>query len=126
MRIDANKVERFSFLAQYITTIDATEEIVTTQGEEVYVSVQRDTSWLSPCNHEEAGTWMILHVADAIHEGYMKILLRTVDTDVVVLAVVAAAKLSSISHLELWVAFGQGNTSGAFLFMRLICSFPWS
>ena len=52
---------------------------------------------------------MILHVADAIHEGYMKILLRTVDTDVVVLAVAAAAKLSTISDLELWVAFGTGK-----------------
>lgn len=109
LRIDANKAELFSFLAQHITTIDATEEIVTTQGEEVYVSVQRDTSRLSPCNHEEADTRMILHVADAIHEGYKKILLRTVDTDVVVLAVAAAAKLSTISDLELWVAFGTGK-----------------
>ncbi len=111
MRIDANKAELFSILAQHITTIHATEpkEIVTTQGEEVYVSVHRDTSRLSPCNHEEADTRMILHVADAIHEGYMKILLRKVDTDVVVLAVAAAAKLSTVSDLELWVAFGTGE-----------------
>ncbi len=79
-----------------------------TQGEEVYVSVQRDTSWLSPCNHEEADTRMILHVADAIHEGYMQILLRTVDPDVVT-AMTAAAKLSTISDLEQWVAFGTGK-----------------
>ena len=96
-------------MAQYIITIDSTEEIVTTQGEEVYASVQWDTSWLSPCNHQEADTRMILHVADAINEGYMKILLRTVDTDVVILAVTAAAKLSTISELELWVPFGTGK-----------------
>ena len=112
LRIDANKAELFSFLAQHITTIDATKEIVTTQGEEVYVSVQRDTSRLSPCNHEEADTRMILHVADAIHEGYMKILLRTVDTDVVVLAVAAAAKLSTISDLELSAFAGRGKKDG--------------
>ncbi len=46
--IDANKAELFSYLAQYITTIDATEETVTTQDEEVFVSAQRDTSRLSP------------------------------------------------------------------------------
>ena len=96
-------------MAQHISAIDATKEIVTTLGEEVYVSIQRDISQLSPCNHEEANTWMILHVADAIHEGYMKILQRTVDTDIVVLAVAAAAKLNTISDLELWVAFGTGK-----------------
>ena len=107
-RADANKAEQFS-LAQHITTINATEEIVTTRGEEVYVRVQRDTSRLSPYNHEEAEIRMILHVADVIQEGYMKMLLRTVDTDVVVLAVAATAKLSTISDLELWVAFGTGK-----------------
>ncbi len=44
---------------------------------------------------------MILHVADVIHEDYMKILLWTVVTDVVILAMTAAAKLSTISDLEL-------------------------
>ncbi len=91
------------------TTIDVTEEIVTTQGEEVCVSVQWDTSRLSPCNHEEAETRMIPHVADAIQEGYMKILLRRVDTDEVTLAAETAAKLSTISDLELWVVFGTGK-----------------
>ncbi len=46
--IVANKVELFSFFSQYITTIVATKETVTTQGEEVFVGVQRDTSRLSP------------------------------------------------------------------------------
>ncbi len=52
---------------------------------------------------------MILHVADAIHEGYMKILLQTADTDVVILAVPAAAKLSTISNLEQCVSSGTGK-----------------
>ena len=49
---------------------------------------------------------MILHMADAVNDGYQKVLLRTVDTDVVVLAVMAAAK---IDIQELWVAFGTGK-----------------
>ncbi len=36
---------------------------------------------------------MFVHVADAVNKGYKKIIIRTVDTDVVVLAVAAAAKL---------------------------------
>ena len=49
---------------------------------------------------------MILYLADAAREGFHRILLWTVDTDVVVLAVVAAAKLNL---QELWVAFGTGK-----------------
>ncbi len=64
----------------------------------------RDTSHLAPCDHEDADTRMILFLADAINEGFHKILLRTVDTDVVVLSVAAAAR---IDIQELWVAFGD-------------------
>ena len=46
---------------------------------------------------------MILHMADAVKKGFHKILLHTVDTDVVVVAVAAAAKLDIQG---LWVAFG--------------------
>ena len=53
----------------------------------------RDTSRLAPCDHEEADTRMILHLADVVNEGFREILLRTVDTDVVVLCVAAAAKI---------------------------------
>ena len=49
---------------------------------------------------------MILHLADAVHKGFQKILLRTVDTDVVILAVAAVAK---IKVQEVWVAFGTGQ-----------------
>ena len=41
-------------------------------------------------------TRVILHMADAVKKGFRKILLCTVDTDVVVVAVAAAAKLDDI------------------------------
>jgi len=44
------------------------------------------TSALAPCNHEEADSDIMLHAAHAAHSGHKKILIRTVDTDVVVLA----------------------------------------
>ena len=51
---------------------------------------------------------MMLHVAHAARHGHQRILVRTVDTDVVVLAVmVAAQKLSS--QYEIWLAFGVGK-----------------
>ena len=39
---------------------------------------------IAPCNHEEADTRMMVHVNDAVMQGFNKILIRTVDTDVVV------------------------------------------
>ena len=67
----------------------------------------QDTSGLDPCNHEELDTRMFVHLADAVTKGFNKVLLNTVDTDVVVLTVAAAA---SINVQELWVAFGTAKS----------------
>ena len=42
---------------------------------------------LAPCLQEEADTRLLLHVADAVQKGCKKVTIRTVDKDVVVLAV---------------------------------------
>lgn len=63
-------------------------------------------SGISPCTHEEADTRIILLLEDAVKEGYTNISIRTVDTDVLVLAVTAAYWLELP---ELWVSFGSGK-----------------
>ena len=65
-----------------------------------------DKSGISPCIHEEGDTMVLLHAAHAARMGCSKILIRIVDTDVVVLAVAYAAKMGIE---ELWVAFGVGK-----------------
>ena len=62
---------------------------------------------LAPGTHEEVDTRMLLHVEDATKQGYTNVSIRTVDTDVVVLALAAAERLSID---ELWVAFGTGKS----------------
>ena len=62
---------------------------------------------LDPCTQEEADTRMLLHVEDVVKQGYTNVSIRTVDTDVIVLAVAAAERLSID---ELWVAFGTGKS----------------
>ena len=49
---------------------------------------------------------MILHTLDAARKGTSKIMIRTVDTDVVVLAI---AHFFSIQVEEMWIAFGTGK-----------------
>jgi hypothetical protein len=109
LRVDENKVELFHLLSEQIALIRVeNKEIYTTVEENVLYSGSRrdDLSSLEPCSHEEADTRIMLHVQDAAVCGHQRIMIRTIDTDVVALAI-------SIFHIvpviELWIAFGTGK-----------------
>ena len=78
-----------------------------TRGKELRCSEVINEQDLSPCTNEEADTRMLLHAADGAKQGCKRILVRTVDTDVVVLAVSTANKLTCE---QLIVLFGTGKT----------------
>ena len=84
-----NKEELFLFMAEQLTTIGTDHgEVVSTKHESVVFNNDRtDAADLSPCMHEEADTTLLLHTADAARRGYTKVIVRTVDMDVVVIAV---------------------------------------
>ena len=65
-----------------------------------------DKATISPCYHEEADTRLILHAYDCTSKNLTKLLIRTVDTEEVVLAITFFCKLSAE---EMWVAFGVGK-----------------
>ena len=50
---------------------------------------------------------MMVHLADAVHRGYSKIKIRTVDTDVLVIAIATMNELPE--DTEVWIAFGTGK-----------------
>ena len=54
---------------------------------------------ISPCFHEEADTHLFLHAADAVKKGHRRLCVRTVDTDIVVIAIATFNQL----------AFGVGS-----------------
>ena len=99
LRVDENKEELFLYLAEQLTTIETDHgEVVSTKHETVVFNNDRtDAAGLSPCAHKEADTRLLLHAADAARRGYTKVMVRTVDTDVVVIAV---AKFQYISLSE--------------------------
>ena len=72
LRIDDNKVELFSFLATCVTALDTGKRIISTHHAEVLCTESRDTSGLAPCTHEEADSRILLHLEDAVKEGYTK------------------------------------------------------
>ena len=59
------------------------------------------TSALAPCSQEEADSRIFVHVKDMAQNRHAKVMICTVDTDVVVIAV---AKFLQIGLQELWVA----------------------
>ena len=88
MRCDRNKVELFEFLAQQVPAkVIQDKELLTTYNEDVISALPFDKEGLSPCSHKEADTRMLLHAAHASRQGHSKIMIRTVDSDIVVLAI---------------------------------------
>jgi hypothetical protein len=95
-------------LAEGAAEIKTVKQVISTHGEKVVCSPTRDNlDDLEPCTHEEADTRMLLHAADAAKQGSKKILLRTVDTDVVVIAIASMQQLVDVD--ELWIAIGVGR-----------------
>ena len=103
-----DKEELFLYLVEQLTTTGTDHgEVVSTKHETVVFNNDRtDAADLLPCTHEQADTRLLLHAADAARRGYTKVMVRSVDTDVVVIAV---AKFQYISLSELWIEFGVGK-----------------
>lgn len=107
LRLAENKKELFAFLSREVVTIPTDKQIISTLNEDVVCRQPRCTEGLAPCSHEEADSRIMVHIADAV-KHYNRIHIRTVDSDVVVLAVYVFAQLFA-SLAELWVAFGTGK-----------------
>ena len=68
-----------------------------------------EVSSISPCTHEEADTRCILRVLSCVQEGHTQVVVRTVDTDVVVLTTSVFSRLRNFGIEELWISFGAGK-----------------
>jgi len=104
-----NKDEFFKFISDELqrNTAESWYHLLTTKGDIVLSNKPTDLTTLSPCQHEEADTRMMLHLYHAAAQGHSKAYLRTVDSDVVVLAINLFHKLGLS---ELWIGFGSGKT----------------
>ena len=104
-----NKNELFHFLSEQLAqcTSDARYHLFTTNADTVLTNRPTDVAGLSPCRQEEADTRMMLHLCHAAEQGHRKAYLRTVDTDVVVLAIY---HFHQLNLTELWIGFGSGKT----------------
>ena len=107
LRNDDNKTELFSFLSLKTVSLETDSQVIVTHHKDVICTQQRNTADLAPCTQEEADTRIFLHVSDAANHGYAKVMIRTVDSDVLVLAITAVQQLSVD---EIWVALASGKS----------------
>jgi len=90
LRNNENKQELFRFLAQKCVDYETegSKTIYSTVDHQVVCSSKGTiTSALAPCSHEKADSMIFVHVKDMAQQGHTKVMIRTVDTDVVVIAV---------------------------------------
>nr|KAG5708605.1 hypothetical protein BaRGS_033026 [Batillaria attramentaria] len=108
LRDNDNKTQLFEFLAKSLAekSYDEGKKLVTTIGDKVLCCPTEAKDDLRPCSHEEADTRVILHAADCARSGLHKVLIRTTDTDVLVMAI---AHFHKMAATELWIAFGCGK-----------------
>ena len=93
-----------------VTSIKTSKQVITTHNSDVLCINYQDVKGLAPCIHEEADTRILLHLEDAVQQGQNKVSIRTVDTDVVVLAITSAQHLNNdIAAHEIARALGPAR-----------------
>lgn len=105
LRNDENKNELFQMLADHMVTIKNLN-VVSTKMNDVVSNTEQDLTEMHPCNHEEADTRVIVHVQHGCNNGNQKIMIVTVDTDVVIIALF---HFFSLNLEELWIEMGAGK-----------------
>ena len=106
LRVDENKSELFHLISDRIVDEEFPGLVIVTRDDEVLSSAHCDLPDVMSCTHEEADTRMFVRATDGSEHGVNKILLRTVDTDVVVIGISMAQKIGCDC---LWFAFGTGT-----------------
>ncbi|KAE8742640.1 hypothetical protein FOCC_FOCC011820 [Frankliniella occidentalis] len=110
---DKNKEQLFKLLA-YSAVLNLPEVLVVTNLGETIVVNQQQTGQPSTtlsgltCTMEEADTRIIMHLKDAVLSGISEAIIRTVDTDVLVLVISFFPSLRTLGLQRVWVHFGTG------------------
>ena len=107
LRVDENKKELLRFLAGTCSTTDCFDKkVISSYDQSVLGSKSGDIGDLWPCTHEEADKRIFVHCLDSVRESNKRLLIRTVDTDVAVIAIYVFRRLSAS---EIWIAFRSGK-----------------
>ncbi len=106
----ATKKNFFNFSRKKNSSFDYPEGKQVFVTSDVNVLTKGSNHDMLPCDHEEADTRLLVHLIDTLKSGCSSCVVRTVDTDVVVILIGKFHQLLTINpSVSIWVAFG---TSG--------------
>ena len=108
LRCSENKKEIFPYISQQIIDqADTTKLLITTLNENALCNQNIEIENLMSCNLEKADERIFLHVQHAA-KTYKSVLVKTVDSDIVVIALYAYQHIQNLN--ELWIEFGVGKS----------------
>ena len=97
LRVTENLRELINIIASHVQQYTRENKTMSATNGDVVVSSNLNIEYISPCSHEEADYRMLLHVSDMTRNNITKIRIRTIDTDV---PVIATAHFNDIPGLE--------------------------
>ena len=109
LRVTENLTELIEIISSHVQQYTRESIIMLATNGEHALSSNTNTEYISPCSHEEADYRMLLHISDMVRNNVTKIRIRTIDRDVLVIAIGHFHDILGLE--ELWVAFGKGNSS---------------
>jgi len=110
LAVSSNKQHLFSMISKFLVSRPTGHKLLICTAEQDACASHEgvDLSAISPCNAEEADGRMLLHAKHAVNTGLGNITIRTVDSDVVVIAIYACSHLTEMKTL--WIDFGVGKS----------------
>ncbi|KAK3860097.1 hypothetical protein Pcinc_014329 [Petrolisthes cinctipes] len=100
---------KLSFLAVKVVRLATTNVVIVTKEEDAVSNSTINLAGVAPSIHDGADTWVFMHAKHATEAGCKVNMVKTSDTDVVVITVSVLQALQELSLQQLWVAFGQGQ-----------------
>ena len=104
LRNSDNKTELYAFLSNSVLSLlelKDKEVIVNHDNVSLSLDFSKDMSEFDNCDHEEADSRIFSHIAQALACGYDSFSIRTGYTDVVVITISIACKLTGIQQLTI-------------------------
>ena len=107
LRCVENKAELFPYLSNVVVEEIQDKVVVSAVNENVVTNeAGLEILPLTPCNMEEANERIFVHVKHA-SRAYVRIMIKTVGSNIVVIAVANFHQLVPLN--ELWIEFGAGK-----------------
>ena len=112
LSINQNKDDLFKYLSTELISDTASTTaccVISTSGQNALSNQPLDLSCLSPTDHEEADSRMMLHLQHDVMARHKVAFVRIVDSDVVVLSIHHYPAFQNLGPTDLWIGFGCGK-----------------